>query len=192
MLSIDSQAATPVPATLVSSIPITPGPPLAQRDPPTPPETAGSSSSSEYTVPWSKMPSTITDLLTAKRWVSSKNRKLVVQIIVDDMIRHRHGQRPSRGQLREVAQKVIDEYPDSFQETEPFGNRPFAGNGCTVLFNQLESRVENMNRKPASRRTAAEGETPRKKPRHCDRYGCVEFEPAVEGPEERAALLLKK
>lgn len=50
-----------------------------------------------------------------------------------------------------------------------------------------------MNRDPNSKRPAAEGETPRKKEaRYSYRHGCVEWEPAVKGPECRAALQLKK
>lgn len=189
-----AKAATPI--TRPGPGPISP--PLSPRDvpvlPPTPPETAGSSSSCEtYSVPWCKMPSTIMDAFTAKRWIPANKRCVMIRIIVDDMISKRHGQRPTRAQLHEVAQKIVDEYPLSFQETQPFGNKPFATNACAVLFQQLKNRVKNMKRDPNSKRPAAEGETPRKKKaRYSDRYGCVEWEPAVEGPECRAALQLKK
>lgn len=80
------------------------------------------------------------DAFTTKRWIPANKRCLMIRIIVDDMISKRHGQRPTRAQLCEVAQKIVDEYPLSFQETEPFGNKPFATNGCAVLFQQLENK----------------------------------------------------
>ncbi len=194
LLSIDSGAATPVTNPGPGLI----SPPQPPRDlsflPPTPPETAGSPScETTYCIPWHKMPSTIQDSFSAKKWIPANKRSVMIRLIVDDMISKRHGQRPTRAQLREVAQTIIDKFPLSFQETEPFGNKPFATDGCAVLFQQLENRVENLKRDPNSRRPAVEGETPRKKKsRYSDRYGCVEWEPAIEGPEFRATLLLKK
>ena len=117
----------------------------------------------------------------------------MIWLVVDDHISKHHGQRPNRAQLRDIAQQIIDKYPLSFQETEPFGNKPFASDGCSVLFQQLENRVENMKRDPTSQMRTPEGDGPRKKrSRYSDRYGCVEWQPAVEGPESRAAMRSKQ
>ena len=113
-------------------------------------------------------------------------------MVIDDHIGKHHGQRPNRAQLRHIAQQIIDKYPLSFQETEPFGNKPFASDGCSVLFQQLENRVENMKRDPTSQMRTPEGTPRRKRSRYSDRYGCVEWQPAVEGPEGRAALKSKQ
>ncbi|KAK1893497.1 Tubulin polyglutamylase ttll-5 [Dissostichus eleginoides] len=60
----------------------------------------------------------------------------------------------------------------------------------------LENRVENIKRTstPGKRRAeGGEGEVQRKKKsRNSDRYGCVEWDVAVEGTESRAELLSKR
>ncbi|KAF3834364.1 hypothetical protein F7725_025568 [Dissostichus mawsoni] len=184
-----------------------PGPtstPLPQSDdlPPTPPETlpahtpsAHSPSCEPYSIPWHKMPSKLMDVLGEKKWVKSKERLQMVRIVVDDYL-HKHPGRPGRSKLMEIAKNIVGQYPLSFKQTEPFGNMPFAKDGCGPLFTQLENRVENIKRTstPGKRRAeGGEGEVQRKKKsRNSDRYGCVEWDVAVEGTESRAELLSKR
>ncbi|KAK1880821.1 Cyanogenic beta-glucosidase [Dissostichus eleginoides] len=154
-----------------------PGPtstPLPQSDdlPPTPPETlpahtpsAHSPSCEPYSIPWHKMPSKLMDVLGEKKWVKSKERLQMVRIVVDDYL-HKHPGRPGRSKLMEIAKNI------------------------------LENRVENIKRTstPGKRRAeGGEGEVQRKKKsRNSDRYGCVEWDVAVEGTESRAELLSKR
>ncbi|KAJ4922354.1 hypothetical protein JOQ06_025891 [Pogonophryne albipinna] len=154
-----------------------PGPtstPLSQSDdlPPTPPETppahtpsAHSPSCEPYSIPWRKMPSKLMDVLGEKKWVKSKERLQMVRIVVDDYL-HKYPGRPGRSKLMEIAKNI------------------------------LENRVENMKRTstPGKRRAErGEGEVQRKKKSgNSDRYGCVEWDVAVEGTENRAELLSKR
>lgn len=135
------------------------------------------------------------DALGEKRWVKSKERLEMVRIVVDDYL-HKHPGRPGRSKLMEIAKNIVGQYPLSFKQTEPFGNKPFAKDGCGPLFTQLENRVENIKRTPTPGKRRAEGgegeDQRKKKSRNSDRYGCVEWDAAVEGTESRAELLSKQ
>ena len=188
---IDSQAAP----QFTSPGPSAPGPSSTPHRhlPPTPPETADSTSHDEtYSVPWHKIPSKVMDELREKKYVMGKDRREMVRIITEDYL-HKHPGRPGRQKLRALASMIVGQYPASFKLTEPFGNKPFAKDGSETLFQQLEHRVENMKRTQSSEKRRAGGEGPtKKKPRNSDRYGCVEWDSVIEGTVSREDLLSKR
>uniref|UniRef100_A0A3P8P1Y1 Uncharacterized protein n=1 Tax=Astatotilapia calliptera TaxID=8154 RepID=A0A3P8P1Y1_ASTCA len=160
--------------------------------PSTPPETADSPSQDAYSVPWHKFPSKVMDELREKKYIMGKDRREMVRIVAEDYL-HKHPGRPGRQKLRELASMIVGQYPASFKLTEPFGNKPFAKDGSETLFRQLEHRIENMKRPQSSLKRQAEGEnSTKKRPRNSDLYGCVAWDPIIEGAVCREDLLSKR
>ncbi|KAL3979215.1 zinc finger and BTB domain-containing protein 34 [Sarotherodon galilaeus] len=121
-----------------------------------------------------------------------KDRREMVRIVAEDYL-HKHPGRPGRQKLRELASMIVGQYPASFKLTEPFGNKPFAKDGSETLFRQLEHRIENMKRPQSSLKRQAGGEnSTKKRPRNSDRYGCVAWDPIIEGAVCREDLLSKR
>ncbi|XP_026028196.1 uncharacterized protein LOC113025040 isoform X2 [Astatotilapia calliptera] len=160
--------------------------------PSTPPETADSPSQDAYSVPWHKCPSKVMDELREKKYIMGKDRREMVRIVAEDYL-HKHPGRPGRQKLRELASMIVGQYPASFKLTEPFGNKPFAKDGSETLFRQLEHRIENMKRPQSSLKRQAGGEnSTKKRPRNSDLYGCVAWDPIIEGAVCREDLLSKR
>ncbi|XP_076731893.1 uncharacterized protein LOC143421246 isoform X3 [Maylandia zebra] len=160
--------------------------------PSTPPETADSPSQDAYSVPWHKFPSKVMDELREKKYIMGKDRREMVRIVAEDYL-HKHPGRPGRQKLRELASMIVGQYPASFKLTEPFGNKPFAKDGSETLFRQLEHRIENMKRPQSSLKRQAGGEnSTKKRPRNSDLYGCVAWDPIIEGAVCREDLLSKR
>ncbi|XP_039856625.1 uncharacterized protein LOC120714460 isoform X3 [Simochromis diagramma] len=160
--------------------------------PSTPPETADSPSQDTYSVPWHKFPSKVMDELREKKYIMGKDRREMVRIVAEDYL-HKHPGRPGRQKLRELASMIVGQYPASFKLTEPFGNKPFAKDGSETLFRQLEHRIENMKRPQSSLKRQAGGEnSTKKRPRNSDLYGCVAWDPIIEGAVCREDLLSKR
>lgn len=93
--------------------------------------------------------------------------------------------RPGRAKLREIAKQIVEQYPCSFQDRELNGTKVI-GTTYDALLIQLENRVENVRRPLtiSSKMQAEEEDTTRKKSTHSDHYGCVEWQPPVEGEAE--------
>uniref|UniRef100_A0A3P8PSA4 Uncharacterized protein n=1 Tax=Astatotilapia calliptera TaxID=8154 RepID=A0A3P8PSA4_ASTCA len=160
--------------------------------PSTPPETSDSPSQDAYSVPWHKFPSKVMDELREKKYIMGKDRREMVRIVAEDYL-HKHPGRPGRQKLRELASMIVGQYPASFKLTEPFGNKPFAKDGSETLFRQLEHRIENMKRPQSSLKRQAGGEnSTKKRPRNSDLYGCVAWDPIIEGAVCREDLLSKR
>ncbi|XP_070409973.1 uncharacterized protein [Nothobranchius furzeri] len=160
--------------------------------PSTPPETADSPSQDTYSVPWHKFPSKVMDELREKKYIMGKDRREMVRIVAEDYL-HKHPGRPGRQKLRELASMIVGQYPASFKLKEPFGNKPFAKDGSETLFRQLEHRIENMKRPLSSLKRQAGGEnSTKKRPRNSDLYGCVAWDPIIEGAMCREDLLSKR
>ncbi|XP_071345452.1 uncharacterized protein [Trachinotus anak] len=162
--------------------------PLPQSDhlPQTPPPTPSpieSPSCETYSVPWHKMPPNLMVPLGEKKRAPPKERREMVRIIIDDLLSKEPG-RPGRAKLRGIAKQIVEQYPCSFQDRELNGTNVI-GTGYDALFIQLENRVENARRPSliCSEKRPAE-DVMRKKSRNSDRYGCVEWQPAVEGGPE--------
>lgn len=134
-----------------------------------------------YDVPWHKMPPNLMLALSEKKRPKPKERRELVRIVIDNVLSKECG-RPGRAKLREIAKKIVEQYPCSFQDRELNGTKVI-GTGYDALFIQLENRLENI-RRPftfSSTKRPAEGEdTVRKKSTLSDRYGCVEWQPGIE------------
>lgn len=79
--------------------------------------------------------------------------------------------RPGRSKLKQVAQQLVERYPDSF--LDKCGTN-VVGQGFASLVIQMENRVENVRRQYAI--TSPEGR-PKKKCKSSDRYGCSQWQP---------------
>lgn len=158
---------------------------LSPTLPPTPEPTENSSSCATYAVPWHKMPPNLMLALSEKKRPKPKERRELVRIVIDDLLGKQHG-RPGRAKLREIAKQIVQQYPCSFQDRDLSGTNAI-GSGYDSLFVQLENRVENVRRPlttSSAKRPAEDEEALRKKSTHADRYGCVMWQPAVEGTAE--------
>lgn len=138
-----------------------------------------------YVVPWHKMPSNLILVLSGKKRPKPSERRELVRIAIDDLL-HKENGRPGRAKLRDIAMQIVDKYPCSFQDRELNGTK-FIGTGFDALFIQLENRVENVWRPLtiSSKRPAEDGDAVWGKSTHSDRYGCVEWKPAIEGTDEQ-------
>ncbi|XP_060786670.1 uncharacterized protein LOC132892416 [Neoarius graeffei] len=154
------------------------------ENPPLTPGPMEESSSRETVVPWHKMPPNLMLALREKKRPKPKERREMIRIVIDDVLAKERG-RPGRGKLREIAKKIVQQYPSSFQDREMNGTTVI-GTGYDSVFIQLENRLENISRPCTfnSRPAAERGDEIRKKSSHSDRYGCVEWQPAVENTPE--------
>ncbi|XP_031167416.1 uncharacterized protein LOC116058713 [Sander lucioperca] len=154
---------------------------LPQTPPPTPGPMEDSPSRETYDVPWHKMPPNLMLALSEKKRPKPKERRELVRIVIDDVLSKERG-RPGRAKLREIAKKIVEQYPCSFQDRELNGTKVI-GTGYDALFIQLENRLENIRRPftfSSTKRPAEAEDAVRKKSTLSDRYGCVEWQPAIE------------
>ncbi|XP_041860268.1 uncharacterized protein LOC121651876 [Melanotaenia boesemani] len=143
------------------------------------------SPSRETAVPWHKMPPNLMLSLSEKKRPKPKERRELVRIVIDDVVSKVRG-RPGRAKLREIAKKIVDQYPCSFQDREVSGTK-IIGTGYDSLFIQLENRLENISRPitfSSTTRPAVSEDAVKRKSALSDRYGCVEWQPAVENITE--------
>lgn len=148
---------------------------LPQTPPPTP------ASRETYDVPWHKMPPNLMLALSEKKRPTPKERREPVRIVIDNVLSKERG-RPGRTKLQEIVKKIVEQCPCSFQDRELNGTKVI-GTGYDAFFIQLENRLENIRRPStvSSTKRPAEGEDAvRKKSTLSDRYGCVEWQPAIE------------
>lgn len=177
MLSVDSQA-------VLGSTSLQQNVHLPQNPPPTP-GPMEDSPSRETAVPWHKMPPNLMLALSEKKRPKPKERRELVRIVIDDVLSKGRG-RPGRAKLREIAKKIVEQYPCSFQDREINGNKVI-GTGYDALFIQLENRLENISRPftfSSTTRPAESEDAVRRKSTLSDRYGCVEWQPAIENITE--------
>ncbi|XP_055067845.2 uncharacterized protein [Misgurnus anguillicaudatus] len=133
-----------------------------------------------YAVPWHKMPSDLMLAISKKKRPKPKERRELVRIVIDDVFRKERG-RPGRAKLREIAKRIVAQYPCSFQDRDLQEN--VIGTGYDTLFIQLENRVENLRRPSTSRsakRPANDENASRKRSTPSDGYGCVDWQPDIE------------
>lgn len=137
-----------------------------------------------YVVPWHKLPSNLMLVLSEKKRPKPSERRELIRIVIDDLL-HKENGRPGRAKLWHVAKQIVDKYPCSFQDRELNGTKVI-GTGFDALFIHLENRVENVRRPLtiSAKRPAEDGDVVWKKSTHSDRYGCVEWQPAIEGRDE--------
>lgn len=80
--------------------------------------------------------------------------------------------RPGRSKLKQVAQQLVERYPDSF--LDKCGTN-LVGQGYASLIKQMENRVENIRRQYAF--STSNERRPRTKCKSSDRYGCRQWQP---------------
>ncbi|XP_065145066.1 uncharacterized protein [Paramisgurnus dabryanus] len=137
-----------------------------------------------YAVPWHKMPSNLMLAISKKKRPKPKERRELVRIVIDDVF-SKEGKRPGRAKLREIAKRIVAQYPCSFQDRDLQEN--VIGTGYDTLFIQLENRVENLRRPSTNRsakRPANDENASRKRSTPSDRYGCVDWQPDIECTSE--------
>ena len=126
----------------------------------------------KFQIPWQKFPVKMTTALKEKRRPQPKDRRHMVRIIMEDMMAS--DIRPGRSKLKQVAQQLVERYPDSF--LDQCGTN-IVGQGFASLVVQMENRVENVRRQYGVS-TSPEGR-PKKKRKSSDYYGCSNWQPVA-------------
>ncbi|XP_061747157.1 uncharacterized protein si:dkey-15h8.17 isoform X2 [Nerophis ophidion] len=140
----------------------------------------------DFQVDWDQMPPAIRSAVENERRPSAQDRKAMVTMVVDQMMRH--DRNPTRAMCHSVIRGIVRSFPKSFADVGRHGD--LVGDGCHSLLQQIKTRVEYMNRNNtlARRRrqkrqragVSAEARTFARRP--TDQYGCVRWCP-VELPE---------
>ncbi|XP_032363507.1 uncharacterized protein LOC116676683 [Etheostoma spectabile] len=124
----------------------------------------------KFQIPWQKFPVTLMNALKEKKRPLPKDRRHMIRIIMEDMMAT--DTRPGRSKLKQVAQQLVERYPDSFLDKCGIN---VVGQGFASLVMQMENRVENVRRQYAF--STSHDERPKKKCRASDRYGCTQWQP---------------
>jgi hypothetical protein len=138
------------------------------------------------------MPAPLKRALVEKRRPDPADRREMVRILCDSI--HSICRRPGRTVLRQIANAITNDYPDSFQDRV---GDSVIGNGGATLLNQLEFRFDNLNRgsggakrvlrEPNHSDEECEAPSKQKQARSSDSYGCIDFQPVI--PKDKAEAL---
>ncbi|CAM4314419.1 unnamed protein product [Leuciscus chuanchicus] len=123
-----------------------------------------------FQIPWQKFPVTMMNALKEKRRPLPKDRRHMIRIIMEDLMAK--DTRPGRSKLKQVAQQLVERYPDSFLDKS---GTNVVGQGFASLVMQMENRVENIRRQYAF--GTSNERRPKKKCKSSDRYGCRQWQP---------------
>uniref|UniRef100_A0A671UW94 Uncharacterized protein n=2 Tax=Sparus aurata TaxID=8175 RepID=A0A671UW94_SPAAU len=126
----------------------------------------------KFQIPWQKFPVKMMTALKERRRPQPKDRRHMIRIIMEDMMAS--DIRPGRSKLKQVAQQLVERYPDSF--LDKCGTN-VVGQGFASLVVQMENRVENVRRQYGVS-TSSEGR-PKKKLKSSDYYGCSNWQPVA-------------
>jgi len=138
-------------------------------------------------IPWHKMPRGVTEALCKKARPQPSDRCALIDIVVDEMLLCHPN--PNLKQVTEIAKRIVQQYPESFEDRADAGHRICTG--CASLVKQLKYHVENETRgitsvrlrRPKSKRGVENTEptTPTSAPRQSkqpmESYGCVNWHP---------------
>lgn len=151
----------------------------------------------ELQLPWNKMPPALLTALRNKVQPNPALRREMVRIVSAEV--HAIHSHPGRRQLRVLAERIVNEYPDSFCDRM---DDVLVGSGHDSLVFQFEERLNNLNRGKGSVRkrlsnapesSSSESTTPTtKKPCLQDRYGCVSWQPPVPADGQQEDLREKQ
>lgn len=94
----------------------------------------------------------------------------MIRFIMDDLAAT--DTRPGRSKLKQVAQQLVEKYPDSF--LDKWGTS-MVGQSLASLVMHMENQVENVRRHYAFS-TSHEGRT-KERLKSSDRYGCSQWQP---------------
>lgn len=137
----------------------------------------------ELQLPWNKMPPALLMALRNKTAPNPALRREMMRIVSAEV--HAIHSHPGRRQLRVLAERIVNEYPDSFCDRI---DNVIVGSGHDSIVFQLEERLNNMNRGKSSVKkrlgdapeaSSSSASTITKRPCLRDRYGCVSWQPTV-------------
>ena len=156
---------------------------------------------SDFVICWDKMHTHLRRCLETRKRPKPSDRRHMLRIIADDI--GKVCLNPPFKQCAELAKKIVDAYPESFEDRTDEGER--LGNGYFTLGKQLRTRIEFLNRdnnlvrlrkskkQKATETEEVEMETPNPKCARTDSYGCVAWQPQqLPQGETRESLLEKK
>ncbi|XP_049912396.1 uncharacterized protein LOC126397561 [Epinephelus moara] len=126
----------------------------------------------KFQIPWQKFPVKMMTALKEKRRPQPKDRRHMIRIVMEDMMAS--DIRPGRSKLKQVAQQLVERYPDSF--LDQCGTN-VVGQGFASLVVQMENRVENVRRQYGV--ITSPEERPKKKLKSSDYYGCSNWQPGA-------------
>ncbi|XP_068433920.1 uncharacterized protein [Clinocottus analis] len=153
---------------------------------------------STFSVPWEKTHGSLRMCLAQRKRPPAADQRHMVRVIAEAI--RQICLNPPFKQCAALAKRIVDEYPESFQDRNEEGEQ--LGNGYYTLGKQLRTRIEFLNRdntlarlrKPKRSFSAvAENQPGPSKCGKMDSYGCVNWQP-LELPvgENRESLYHKK
>ncbi len=96
---------------------------------------------SSFCVPWNKFPESAKEAINDKVAPSSSDMRQIATLVISEVFSYTR--KPSRKQLRAIAQKIVAKAPSSFADII---NGKIVGDGIESLMLKLESKKENFNR----------------------------------------------
>lgn len=141
---------------------------------------------SDFQIPWGKMTPNLRTCLAQGKRPEASDRRHMVRVIVDSI--REVCLNPTKRQCSEIAQSIIQKYPNSFSDKTEEGE--LIGCGYYSLLCQLKIRVEHLNRnntmarlrKPKRTDEVDNSQPSTSKSAKLDSYGCVNWNP-TELPE---------
>uniref|UniRef100_A0A3P9DB82 Uncharacterized LOC101486530 n=1 Tax=Maylandia zebra TaxID=106582 RepID=A0A3P9DB82_9CICH len=154
--------------------------------PSTQPNVSNTSWISNFSVPWEKMPTRLSQALATGGMAHPEDRRIMIRTVVEGM--RVHCPNPNRAACGEVARAIVSKYPATFADKTAEGEQ--LGCGYYSLLKQLKTRVEHVNRdnvssrirQPRKRSTREnnEGDVAIKRGRsELDSYGCINWQPTT-------------
>lgn len=138
-------------------------------------------------IPWHKMPIGVTEAISKKARPQPSDRRALINLVVDEMLLCHPN--PNLKQVTIIAKRIVQMYPESFEDRADEGHR--IGTGCASLVKQLKYRIENETRGNTSVRLRRPKHTkgmendnpstppcaPRQSRQPSDSYGCINWHP---------------
>lgn len=130
-------------------------------------------------IPWGEMPERLKAATRNKKRPLPSDRRKMVRKVVDAM--RKHHLNPNKAQCATVADRIVSQHPDSFEDKT--GDGETLGSGYYSLLMQIKTRVEHMNRNCSTtrlrkvRRQINVGAPEAIKSGPTDTYGCVNWQP---------------
>ena len=147
------------------------------------PTTSEATSSWEhFEIPHSCFPKHISNMLEKGLRPTPKTRREFIRIVMDEVLKTHH--KPTKQHLSIVADKLVQKYPESFEDK--IGDIVMIGAGRDALTNKLVDRrdnlarnvhIQSLKRERTNIQDSNEVKNKKKKPK--DSYGCVNWQPPV-------------
>ena len=149
-----------------------------------------------FNIPWEKMPSGIQKSLKNKTKPNPNDKTQMVKILVDDI--KKMTANIDIQQARILAQRIVREYTDSFEDRTDDGER--IGDGCYSLTRKIKTRVEYTNRgnllfrlrQTSSHRDGSSNPQADSEKNHSSSYGCTEWQPSSLPANETEETLIRR